>query len=649
MNKIILALLLLLSVPARAAYEDLGAGARAPGMGDAFVPVADDLYAMYYNPAGLGLLTRPQFGTSYTKLLTGLTDGSDLNTSFIGYVQPLREGRQGTLGVAWNSLSLNNSLYRDQSYSLSYGRLVHSGAGDLYAGANAKLLSRSFGTFPDIDNATLAGGLAKSGRSDPALANRKRRAFDADLGLLYRIGPHYSFGAALIHAAQPNVSFAGAKDRVPATLKAGVNYRSLVSNLVAELDVRRSEGGARADEVFTVAAERWFPRLFIGDLGARAGMSLGSRDYKVLSLGVSFRTRRVQVDYGFQLPINTVEGTAGSHKMAMSFRFGRASEEEESMEMVLEAMRQLRYGALPEKLESKGLSKGQQSLLDEYMLQVRHLQSQARYKEALDKMSLALTVAPADKELVAKFGRLNFVGQQIKQLNDFKTDPMQATLHQGLIAYIAGNDGEAVAKVSEALALKPAYRELEVFLEQLETVTGLKRTMVAAKKPADYGLATLLTQAALAIEEKRYEEAIDLSLRVTEHDEGNAQAWANLGTAYFALREYDRSLEAWKKALQYEKSPAVREAIKGYLKSITRAKDRKPSKTKPAPQAEPVFEAGPSLTPAEIESLYNEGIDFYIKRDLEKAKAVFEKILEAAPNHVEARKALRRVKEEMPQ
>ena len=38
------------------ALFDIGMGARALGMGGAFVAVADDANALYYNPAGLALI-----------------------------------------------------------------------------------------------------------------------------------------------------------------------------------------------------------------------------------------------------------------------------------------------------------------------------------------------------------------------------------------------------------------------------------------------------------------------------------------------------------------------------------------------------------------------------------------------------------------
>lgn len=43
------------------AFLDIGAGARAVGMGEAFTGVSGDVTSLYWNPAGLGRLSNPQF------------------------------------------------------------------------------------------------------------------------------------------------------------------------------------------------------------------------------------------------------------------------------------------------------------------------------------------------------------------------------------------------------------------------------------------------------------------------------------------------------------------------------------------------------------------------------------------------------------
>src|SRR5579859_1073835 len=58
--RLLLVLALAAAAPARAAYDDLGTSARVSGMSNAFTAVADDAYSIYYNPAGLATLDRPE-------------------------------------------------------------------------------------------------------------------------------------------------------------------------------------------------------------------------------------------------------------------------------------------------------------------------------------------------------------------------------------------------------------------------------------------------------------------------------------------------------------------------------------------------------------------------------------------------------------
>ena len=49
-------------------------GARAGGMGDAQVAVANDAYASYWNPAGLGFLKGSEAALMHVNWLPGLAD-----------------------------------------------------------------------------------------------------------------------------------------------------------------------------------------------------------------------------------------------------------------------------------------------------------------------------------------------------------------------------------------------------------------------------------------------------------------------------------------------------------------------------------------------------------------------------------------------
>src|SRR6185437_12221378 len=52
---------------------NIGVGARAIGMGEAYVAQADDASSMYWNPAGLALMEERQASFMYSQMVQDLT------------------------------------------------------------------------------------------------------------------------------------------------------------------------------------------------------------------------------------------------------------------------------------------------------------------------------------------------------------------------------------------------------------------------------------------------------------------------------------------------------------------------------------------------------------------------------------------------
>lgn len=91
-------LILLLAVPGDAVFTKLGmAGAqflkigvgRSTGMGDAFVAVADDASATYWNPAGTALLSRHELLLYHNRWI------ADINHEYVAFVTPTDIGNFG--------------------------------------------------------------------------------------------------------------------------------------------------------------------------------------------------------------------------------------------------------------------------------------------------------------------------------------------------------------------------------------------------------------------------------------------------------------------------------------------------------------------------------------------------------------------------
>ncbi len=80
-----------------APFLTISVGARALGMGGAFVGVANDASALFWNVAGIARLQRPSIIFNHSQWL------ADINFDFAGLVAPL--GSAGTIGASFTSLN----------------------------------------------------------------------------------------------------------------------------------------------------------------------------------------------------------------------------------------------------------------------------------------------------------------------------------------------------------------------------------------------------------------------------------------------------------------------------------------------------------------------------------------------------------------
>jgi len=81
-------------------FLSLGVGARALGLGGAFVGVADDVTASFWNPAGLAQLNRKELSLMHAE-----TFGSLLNQDFVAFALPLTgQDRLSTLAFSLQRL-----------------------------------------------------------------------------------------------------------------------------------------------------------------------------------------------------------------------------------------------------------------------------------------------------------------------------------------------------------------------------------------------------------------------------------------------------------------------------------------------------------------------------------------------------------------
>ncbi len=85
---------------AAAQFLKIGVGGRATAMGDAFIAVADDATALFWNPAGIVQFKDNQLTLSHIDWLV------DIEHEFIGYVHKLNSSN--SIGIQFTSLHMND-------------------------------------------------------------------------------------------------------------------------------------------------------------------------------------------------------------------------------------------------------------------------------------------------------------------------------------------------------------------------------------------------------------------------------------------------------------------------------------------------------------------------------------------------------------
>ncbi len=109
-----------------APFLEIGIGARSLGMGEAFVAVANDISAIYWNPAGLVNLTRVESQFFHSPWLAGIR----FDHAAVGI--PIE--RVGSLGLFYTGVIMDDMLVRNVVYPEGTGE--YFGANDLTLGVS---------------------------------------------------------------------------------------------------------------------------------------------------------------------------------------------------------------------------------------------------------------------------------------------------------------------------------------------------------------------------------------------------------------------------------------------------------------------------------------------------------------------------------
>ncbi|HEY7497204.1 MAG TPA: conjugal transfer protein TraF [Vicinamibacterales bacterium] len=256
------------AAPARAQTVEV-LGTRAAGMGGAFVAVADDASAVYWNPAGLAL------GGSYFSLVL------DNN---LGEAKPDAgaAGKQSATLAAFSTLPIGLSYYRLSSTSVSplptalapspvfrVNRLTtHHGGVTLVQSVTSMF---AVATTLKLVRGVAASGVVIGGDRDAlvddsgVIGEEASTKFDADIGVMASFGALRA-GVVVRNVREPEFETAdGGAIEMKRHSRAGISYRGVSTViLAADIDLDRAKGPRGDSRNLALGAEaRLVPRAFV--------------------------------------------------------------------------------------------------------------------------------------------------------------------------------------------------------------------------------------------------------------------------------------------------------------------------------------------------------------------------------------------------
>ncbi|MDZ7266158.1 MAG: PorV/PorQ family protein [candidate division KSB1 bacterium] len=313
-------------------------GARAAGMGESFVAIADDATATYWNPAGLAFQERTQIALMHSNWLPELA--SDLYYDYATIVRPM--GNIGTAGLSLTFINLGTQIITGETSPDPLGEFS----------SYELALAGSWGTKLSANSAAgvtlkfIYSNLAPRG-AGAEQGDGRATAFAVDLGYLHRnlLIDRFNFGVNLTNVG-PKISYidAAQADPLPTNLRLGFSYHLIKQEfnslmIATEFDrllvAPRPEGGADpvfkalvtawTDEplkdelkhiIYNIGAEYWynnFVALRTGYHYDRVGR------VKYVSFGAGLKYSSLGLDFGY---VSAGEGHPLSNTMRISLGIG---------------------------------------------------------------------------------------------------------------------------------------------------------------------------------------------------------------------------------------------------------------------------------------------------------------------------------------
>ncbi|MBF0431648.1 MAG: hypothetical protein HQK83_10235 [Fibrobacteria bacterium] len=293
---------------------DLQMGARAFGMGGAFVAIANDATTTYWNPAGLAQINDITF--SETNWL--LTDVEGVNVNYLDAVFPIKG--IGTIAGGWllqhalleekNGGEVRENTWNESSFSLAAGRELWNKLWIFERTSVGFSLNRHV-----ITTSTDANG--------------------AGLGFDLGLWTAFPYGISLAMVAR-SIATDMMGDKISPEYKVGLGYTfihpmhrvTVAADVASKQDVEYEEGVQGAD-VFLGSNYKWFGGLeycfmyqdwWVGLRGGANRMFVSERGNTVITAGGGFGYGGMDLNYAWQTNTEDEFSLGMTHRISFELR-----------------------------------------------------------------------------------------------------------------------------------------------------------------------------------------------------------------------------------------------------------------------------------------------------------------------------------------
>jgi len=376
-------LLLSQAVPARAAFEDIPAGARQTGFGGGGAALEDPL-AFWANPALAGVTRKFETGADFLASKRTTQGPANFNAYGLWALLPRQAyGRMGTFSVG--GLYRNDGgLATQKTILFGWGtsNYKRTDAGTLDFGANFKILS-----------AAVPGGVSASG-------------LGLDVGAAFRPDGTHTLGLSILNLNNPSFKLDLLKDNAPRVIKLGVSERREDYTLSLDLSRRSASAGQSGNVSLNPGVEHVWRTERAGMLYSRAGLNLAERA-TALSAGLGWKHLASEISYGIAVPLTG--SVSPAHSITLALRFGDRDVESEYERLIRQEIKYRKdlVEALDESARRETLLKGELASMktetDALNARLKETQAQkATVKNEADRLEAVVRrQAAAEAELKA--------------------------------------------------------------------------------------------------------------------------------------------------------------------------------------------------------------------------------------------------------